>query len=82
MRGTIAVLGLARDREPRRKMVGELMRDAGMLSLVFGVLDGLIKTSSGEEHLVRWWWYPAIASIRIGVMAIGIQVERTREEGR
>lgn len=61
-------------------MVGELTRDAGMLALVFGVLDALIKTSSGEEHLVRWWWYPAIASISIGVMAVGIQVERTRKE--
>ena len=48
-------MGLARDREPTQKMVGELTRDAGMLALVFGTLDALIKTSAGEEHLVRWW---------------------------
>jgi hypothetical protein len=72
-------MGLAGDREPRRKMIAELTRDAGMLALVFGML-ALIKTSAGEEHLVSWWWYPLLGLISIGAMAIGM--ERSREDER
>ena len=61
-------------------MVGELTRDGGMLALVFGTLDALIKTSAGEEHLVRWWWYPGLGLISIGVVVLGIWLERTRKE--
>jgi len=61
-------------------MVGELTRDGGMLALVFGTLDALIKTSAGEEHLVRWWWYPGLSLISIGVIVLGILLERTRKE--
>jgi hypothetical protein len=79
-RGTIANMGLAGNREATRKMVAELTREAGMLALVFGMLDAVIKTSAGEEHLVRWWWYPLLASISIGAIAFGIRIERTRAE--
>ena len=71
---------MAGDRETTQQMVAELMRDAGMLALVFGVLDALIKTSAGEEHLVRWWWYPALASISIALMGSGIRLERIRSD--
>jgi hypothetical protein len=76
----IARMRLASDREPTQKMIGELTRDGGMLALVFGTLDALIKTSSGEEHLVRWWWYPLLLSISILLVAVGIWFERSREE--
>ena len=75
-------MGMASDREPTRRMFGELTRDAGMLALVFGSLDALIKTSAGEEHLVSWWWYPTLASISIALMLFGVWLERTREEER
>ena len=71
---------MAGDREPLRKMAGELTRDAGMLALVFGTLDALIKTSAGEEHLVRWWWYPGLALISMGAVGVGVWMERTRKE--
>ena len=61
-------------------MAGELTRDAGMLALVFGTLDALIKTSAGEEHLVRWWWYPGLALISMGAVGVGVWMERTRKE--
>jgi hypothetical protein len=73
-------MGLAADREPARRMWGELTRDAGMLALVFGSLDAIIKTSAGEEHLVAWWWYPALASISIALMLFGVWLERSRRE--
>ena len=63
-------------------MVGELTRDAGMLALVFGMLDALIKTSSDDEHLVHWWWYPPLILTSIGAVAVGIWIERTRKEER
>ena len=51
-----------------------------MLALVFGTLDALIKTSAGEEHLVRWWWYPGLALISMGAVGVGVWMERTRKE--
>jgi uncharacterized integral membrane protein len=75
-------MGLAGDREPTQKMVGELTRDAGMLALVFGMLDALIKTSTDDEHLVHWWWYPPLILTSIGAVAVGIWMERTRKEER
>ena len=73
-------MGMAGDREPTQKMVGELTRDAGMLALVFGMLDALIKTSAGEEHLVRWWWYPGLVLLSMAAVCVGIWIERTRQE--
>ena len=76
----MAAMGLAGDREPTQKMVAELTRDAGMLALVFGTLDAVIKTSAGEEHRVTWWWYPLLTSISMSVVALGIWLERSRRE--
>ena len=75
-------MGLAGDREPSRKMWGELTRDAGMLALVFGILDALIKMSAGEEHRVAWWWYPVLGATSISTMLLGVWLERTRQEER
>ncbi|MGZ6143177.1 MAG: hypothetical protein ACXWLM_07550 [Myxococcales bacterium] len=75
-------MGLAGDREPIQRMLGELARDAGMLALVFGMLDALIKTSAGEERRVEWWWYPALIGISIAIMVFGLWLERSRKEER
>lgn len=80
-RATIARMGMAGDREPARKMWTELTRDAGMLALVFGSLDALIKTSAGEEHLVAWWWYPALTAVSMLDDRIW-HLARTQPEGR
>ena len=53
-------------------MIAELTRDAGMLALIFGLLDALIKTSAGEEHLVAWWWYPVLGSVSLVLIDGGI----------
>jgi hypothetical protein len=63
-------------------MIAELMREAGMLSLVFGVLDAAIKLSAEEEHLVGRWWFPVLVSVSIALMICGIWAERTRKEER
>jgi hypothetical protein len=78
MHGTIASMGLAGDREPTRKMIGELTRDGGMLALVFGLLDALIKTTAGEDHRVEWWWYPCLIGVSLLWIALGVWLERTR----
>jgi len=73
-------MGTVGDRESTQKMIAELMREAGMLALVFGMLDAMIKSSAGEEHLVHWPWYPALAGVSLSLVGFGVWLERTREE--
>ena len=55
------------------EMFGELLREAGVLLLVFGVLEVVLKQ---DADYGPWLWTRAVASVMFTVM--GIVIERRR----
>ena len=71
-------------KEPVAKMLGELLREGGLLGLVFGLLDGLIErmrvASSGlpAAHAPPTSWYVWTLLLSAVIITLGIVVERRR----
>jgi hypothetical protein len=52
----------------------ELVRDAGVLWLTFGLLEAL-----RDDKVPAWcgyWWYPLTIAVGVGLMAVGVMMDR------
>jgi hypothetical protein len=61
------------ERKSLSEMVGEAAREAGVLVLVFGLLDGLIDANGHD-----WQWYAGAVSFGIILLSVGFVVELRR----
>lgn len=64
--------------KPRYELWGEMVREVGVLLLVFGPLDYLVEYSKNGLNLdVRHWTIIAGCALAgIVLMAIGVEIER------
>lgn len=67
---------MPRERMTKTEMVAELLREMGVLVLVFGFIDLVVPHPLGTTRGTPWW----IAGIALGCMGLGVLLERIRRE--
>ena len=64
-------------RESRGKMTAELLREAGMLGMTFGLLDYVFAKSAERPPVYVLW---AVFAISLGTVWLGLWLEENRED--
>ena len=64
------------ERKSIAEMIGEYLREAAVLVAVFAILDKLV-----QGHVVTLWWSVSAISASLGLLGVGILIERRRNGG-
>ncbi|NOT08297.1 MAG: hypothetical protein HOP28_08825 [Gemmatimonadales bacterium] len=65
---------MAEEKKTRDEMVGEFLREAAVLVLVFGILDGFFASESDWKFLGEWKGAITVAQIVYGAVVIGVSL--------
>jgi len=58
----------------RSEMVGEFLREVGVLLVVFVPLEALFNPGA-----LRWWEFAGIVAMALGIGYIGVRIEERRQ---